>query len=101
MTIETRATIQLGDILAIEYECPGCHAKSIRPINLPDKSANRVPVACGNCNAPWMTEHSQVTRDLATLLNLIAILGDGGTRLPFVLRLEVSGIDKVSAREGR
>lgn len=32
MTTETRTTIELKDILAVEFECPKCHSRVTRPV---------------------------------------------------------------------
>jgi transcription elongation factor Elf1 len=88
MTIETRATIQLGDVLAVEYECRECKAKIVRPIVA--ERTNAVPTQCGNCGAVWI-EGTQARQNLADMLNLIALLRDqNGSR--FTLRFEVAGL---------
>jgi len=92
MTFETRATIQICDILAIEYECPKCRAKSVRPIVDPSNRegrSNAIPRACGNCNALWIPENSQVEQDLRELLNSIGEFRSEGERLPFAMRFEI------------
>jgi hypothetical protein len=102
MTIETRATIRPDDILAVEYECPKCHAKSVRPITHPIKNdgrSNVIPHQCGNCTAAWIADGSRTAEDLTTLLNLIAIFREGDGSLPFVMRFEISGLDQVALRE--
>ncbi len=90
MTIETRATVELKDLAAVEYQC-NCGAKSVRPIGggLRERG-NTVPVKCEACGELWTVDGS-VARHIAQLLNLVAVLADQkGAR--FTLRFEVAGL---------
>jgi hypothetical protein len=96
MTIETRATIQLGDVLAVEYRCRTCQAKAVRPLAHFDENGegrpHRVPIACGNCGAAWMMDLSSSDKGLETMFNLVAFFADPNHKMPFDLRLEVCGL---------
>ena len=96
MTIETRGTIELADVLAVEYECANqsCRARVIRPLERSGGIA--VPRACGNCGSSWFTDPSQEAQELKDFLETIARYK--GAKLPFVLRFEVSGLDQIRLR---
>jgi hypothetical protein len=97
MTVEIRATIQLSDFLAVEYECLGCHAKAVRPLRYSSShGSHRVPNACGNCGAAWMTDQSRAGKDLAILFDLMAAYGDPAAKLPFSVRLEFRGLERLA-----
>lgn len=94
MTIKTRATIEVTDIVAVEYECQSCHAKSVRRITHPVKDgSNKVPIQCGNCNAIWASGASG-SQELSMLLNLIGVFAGEESSSGFALRFEVSGLDE-------
>jgi len=89
MTAETRTTIGLGDIVAIEYQCRHCGTKTIRLLN----AVHRVPIACGNCNHPWMTDRSREYAELNDLHSLIRTLATSSIGTQVGIRLEVLGIE--------
>lgn len=86
MTSETKNTIELSDILAIEIECPVCHTRTSRPLK---PSGNIVPSACrsGLCfNNPFVIQASQL-QNLVDLLGRYAHpQGNPGLVLRFELR---------------
>lgn len=88
MTTETRTTIEPGDIIAIEFECVKCHARTIRPFNnwLQD------PSGCNNCGEQWMLQHSGDFKNLQQLIGLVRAFSDfpDGDGRPFKLRFELS-----------
>jgi hypothetical protein len=83
MTRETRTTIELGDIAAIEFECTQCHSRTTR---LLDKW-NQSPASCGNCGEQWMLTHSGDFKSIDTLANLIRTFSSHA--MPFTMRLEI------------
>lgn len=95
MMIETKTTtIQLEDILAVEYECQKCHAKSVRPITellVRERRPNVVPRKC-DCGARWIEADSSAEK-LTELLDLIALFRNG---TPVAMRFQVSGIDQLA-----
>ena len=85
MTTETRTTIELKDILAIEFECGQCHAKAVWPVN----GDPRVPVKCSRgCEQQWFIVGSPEHEALLGLVKRIADCAalDGKN---YKLRLEI------------
>jgi DNA replicative helicase MCM subunit Mcm2 (Cdc46/Mcm family) len=62
MTVETRTTMQLSDIKAIEFECTHCHAKRIFQI----RNFDTPPLNCGSCgeSQPWFVANSPDRSDI-------------------------------------
>ncbi len=87
MTIETRGTIELKDIAAVEYECSKCHAKTIRPLK---QETSNVPGICANCQQIWFTDGRQETAEFRQFLWLLERYKS--SPLPFILKFEVSGL---------
>lgn len=67
MTVETRSTIGLDDIVALEYECSRCKCTSVRLLD----NKHTIPATCGNCHNGWFADGSQEHRDLELLLNVL------------------------------
>ncbi|MGB8887391.1 MAG: hypothetical protein WCC87_11750 [Candidatus Korobacteraceae bacterium] len=88
MTIETRSSIELGDIVAFEMECSKCHARTIRKI-VPQFD---VPPKCGNCGAGWMMHGSAELNSLREFLTQLQSYIKTPPNQNFVMRLEVSGL---------
>jgi hypothetical protein len=93
MTIETRSTIDLDDITAIEYECSKCHCKTIRALD--DK--HRVPAVCGNCSRVWMTDGSREHQELTSFIAGLREFRRSSVNQDVRIRLEVHGIKKAEA----
>jgi DNA-directed RNA polymerase subunit RPC12/RpoP len=91
MTVETRRTIELRDILAIEYECSQCGAKTIRTLN--EKHA--IPGMCGNCSATWIVDGSQEHRDLIVFVNTLRTFPKSSVNAHVRIKLEVAGIGEL------
>ena len=90
MTIETKTTLQLSDITAIEFECKSCHR--IVSLPLPAKSPQQVPIACDcNMSQQWMIAGGDMYRSLLTLLNQIQRIAEA-TNEPFSLRFVTVGL---------
>lgn len=83
MAIERRDTIQMSDIVAIEFECK----------QLTDEIT--VPGRCGmqGCvGILWFTDGSNEHQELQMLLRLLARLRSFGANKPFNLKLEIAGL---------
>lgn len=96
MTTETRTTVQLSDIQAIEFECKKCHAKAVFKI----ASFEGPPLHCISCGQPpelsgaWFGANSEErTRiaDLGRIIRQLARFSDHA-ETKFTVRLEVSGV---------
>jgi hypothetical protein len=68
MTVETRITIQLCDIIEIEIECIKCHARIAWKLREGDTF---IPFNCKKCDTPFFVDNSQEHRDIVQLLSLI------------------------------
>jgi hypothetical protein len=96
MSIETRSALEPKDIVAIEYECTKCHARSVRRLEPEHPAA--VPRACGNCQGLYLLDASREAAGLAACLNFLAHYKSED--FPFILRFEVAGLGD-AAREAR
>ena len=86
MTIETKMTIQLSDVKAIEFECNNCH----RVVTLPLAVAKEPPAQC-ECKGPqWMPYGGSMYSDLSGLMHLIGKFGNIDNE-PFTMRFIVAG----------
>lgn len=88
MTNETRTTIQLSDLKAIEFECVGCHARIVRPIGVWQFPL----VACSECGANW-THYAGamgVLKAMASQIAKYAEMDDPKNDAPFVVRFEIA-----------
>jgi hypothetical protein len=90
MTAETKTTLQLSDITAVEFECKKCHR--IVSLPLPLKSPNQVPVECDcDIRQHWMPTGSDAHRSLLALMDYIERYANA-TNEPFVLRFVTTGL---------
>ena len=85
MTIETRSTIELSDVVACEFVCNKCKTRTTRLLN----ADFNPPVMCGNCQDVWLTE-GQESKDLRSFVNLLQRYAAG--ERPFTLRLEIKDL---------
>jgi len=90
VTAETKTTLQLSDITAVEFECKNC--QRVVSLPLPLKSANQVPTFC-DCNVPrqWMPVGSDAHRTLLALMDYIQRYAKA-TDEPYVLRFVTTGL---------
>jgi hypothetical protein len=88
MTIETRSSIELKDIIAFEMECSKCHTRTIRKL----QSQFEVPIKCGNCSGGWMMQGSAEQNSLREFLTQLQSYIKTPPTQNFVMRLEVSGL---------
>lgn len=85
MTIETKTTIQLSDVKAIEFWCKSCS----RMVSYPIGSARNPPFKCECLGSPqWMGVGDNTYRDLTMLISLIQRYGQTNGE-QFFLRFEV------------
>jgi DNA-directed RNA polymerase subunit RPC12/RpoP len=97
MTAETRTTITLGDIAAVEYECVGCQAKMIRII----EKGHMIPLACGNCGREWFAKDSNEHRDLSRLTEILKDFPKSSVNKQVFIRLEITGTIPATSTHGR
>ena len=88
MTIEARIAVEPKDVVAVEYECRKCHARSVRRLE-PEQVA-AAPQVCGNCQGLYLVGASREAADLAACLNFLAHYKSED--FPFILRFEVAGL---------
>lgn len=93
MTIETRSTIGIGDITAIEYECLHCHCKTIRLLD--DK--HNVPLRCGNCSSNWFADGSREHREICRLLDVLRNFPESSVKTQVAVKFEIRELPKTSA----
>jgi DNA replicative helicase MCM subunit Mcm2 (Cdc46/Mcm family) len=87
MTIETRTTLELKDIRAIEFECNTCHTKTVYPI----AKYGNPPTHCSHCTEgrQWIVTGSEEWEELSKLGKTI----QGASKSAgFTLRLEIAPI---------
>ena len=86
MTIETKTTIQLNDVKAVEFECKNCHRITIVPIQV----AKSIPISC-QCESPhWMSVNGEMHQGLIRLMELLGRFGEAN-REPFSSRFVIDG----------
>lgn len=95
MTIETRSTIGIGDVTAIEYECAHCHSQMIRLLD--DK--HNIPMRCGNCPALWFAEDSNEHNDLKLLVSVLREFPKSSVNAQVAIKLEIRDLSKISASD--
>jgi len=85
MTVETKTTLELKDIKAIEFECANCHAKTVFPV----AKYENPPTRCASCESPqWLIPGSEEWEGLNRLGKTIRKISE--SRQPsFTLRLEI------------
>jgi predicted RNA-binding Zn-ribbon protein involved in translation (DUF1610 family) len=88
MTSETRTTIQLSDLKAIEFECTNCHHRLVRPLGAWKSYWD----SCPECGNNWI--HYKATMDFlgafASQAAKISAIDTQGDKAPFVVRFEIA-----------
>ena len=89
MTVETKVTMEFGDIVAVEFECPECHTRVLRELT----QDNHVPEKCrsGLCTHVFFGQNSLEYGELLHALNLIGRYARAKD-MPFKLRFELAGL---------
>ena len=90
MTHEHRHLISFGDILALQFECKNCHAKT--SISVFDLRA--LPHHCSHCNDPWLVDnrtdlHAQTFSAINTLRTLIQQINNNVKNVHCVFSVEL------------
>jgi hypothetical protein len=88
MTIETKGTIELKDITAVEFRCKQCGHASIRKIN----DDLKIPALCGNCDRQYHLGYGPDGQELRNFLYQLAKYASRDA--PYSLRFHVEGLEK-------
>jgi hypothetical protein len=92
MTIETKTTIELSDVLNVEFECKNCHAVGIWPIN----NMKNPPVSCPcQPGQQWMVHGSNEHSEILQLIELMRRYAKAENR-QFVMRFGLSALGHAS-----
>ena len=93
MTIETRTTLELKDIRAIEFECNACHTKTLYSV----AKYTQPPTHCPHCTEgrQWIIPGSEEWEGLA---NLGKVIRRSKSEL-FTLRLEIEAVPMPSVSQ--
>jgi hypothetical protein len=87
MTLETVTTMQLQDVIAVEFECRGCGTKIV--LRLSENVV--VPLACNQCpSSRWFLQDG---RDKQDLENFLRELRSYSGNAHYNLRFHVEGLD--------
>ncbi len=86
MTVETKTTIELSDIMTVEFECKNCHAATSWPIGI----AKIPPVSCACQSGVWMAQGGETYTAIADLIALVRRLGKADKEA-FSMRFGVKG----------
>jgi hypothetical protein len=91
MTLEHRSLISLGDIVALQFECKQCHAKTTIPIS----DVQGVPIFCSHCKDPWLVNHrsdchSQTFTAINKLRELVVEISNNSETVGCVLSVELA-----------
>lgn len=93
MTVESVTKIDLGDVLAVRYECIACGSVTSVPIGL----KHSIPDVCPTCKQKWFSSIGDPRQQ--KLYDLIASLRSAAeavsqfpkTEVPLGVRLEIAG----------
>lgn len=88
MAIESRTTIEPGDVVAVELECLRCHCRFACALD----EWRIEPTGCRNCGASWGAFQDKEIKQLEHLLALLRVFGNLQAKevLPFKLRFEIA-----------
>ena len=84
MTTETRTTIELQDITAVEFECKQCGTKTTRKLD----NALVIPVTCDNCRDQWVIGNSDEFHQLTAFFQQFKHYA--GDKFKYRLRLQIT-----------
>jgi hypothetical protein len=88
MAVETKTTIQLSDIVRVEFECRKCHSITIWPLAV----AQQPPISCACSSTRWMAYGDELFRGISDLLALVKRMGRGSGKEPFIMRFGIQGL---------
>ena len=86
MMIETRTTIELKDVLALEIGCKHCGAVTIERV----REVHHIPISCPNCTAELLDMDGSTKRAIEELVRILkhpALIEEKGN---FTLRLHIN-----------
>ena len=96
MTVETRTTVELGDIQTVEFECKKCGKVTSWPIG----KITHPPTYC-ECGAPqytmWMSQGGETFMAISSLLVVIKRFSSADE--PFKLRFGIRGVSGRASSE--
>ena len=96
MAIETKTTIQLGDFVAVAYECASCKSRTVRTL-----AEHRVPHGCGNCGERWMPDESTEADNLTRFIDALRLYASPKRNKKFAMHFEIAREkDKAEAAAG-
>ena len=87
MTSETRTTIQLSDIKAVEFECSSCHHRIVRPVGAWQSYLSECP-ECGSNWSAYRVAMNFLTQMASQIVSVSRI--DGAAESPFIVRFELA-----------
>lgn len=87
MTNETRTTIQLSDMQAVEFECSECHCRVVRPMGAWKSSLSE----CPECGSNWNAYRGTMSflMQMASQISKTSVI-DTDKQAPFTVRFELA-----------
>jgi len=85
MTIETKTTLQLSDIITVEFECAQCHAVTSWPLLV----ARNPPTRCRCTEQDWMGKGSDMYSNISDLITLLQQFSKAKNG-PFIMRFGIN-----------
>jgi hypothetical protein len=88
MTVETKMTLELNDVTAIEFECNACHARTTLSIT----NFRNPPMHCSLCQNPqqWFIGGDRDYSDIVALGRVIQWFSGAERPKGFVMRLHIT-----------
>jgi len=88
MISETRTTIQLSDLKAVEVECQQCHCRVVRPMG----TQQSLMLGCQECGSTWPNYRGvmEIVNWMISKLPKAAVIDDPTNQAPFVVRVEIA-----------
>src|SRR5579864_7613061 len=88
MAVETKTTIQLSDIVSVEFECQKCHSITTWPLAV----AKQPQMSCACSSTRWMSHGDEMFRGISDLLALVKRMGRASGKEPFIMRFGIQGL---------
>ena len=96
MTSETRFTVDLADIRAIDLLCKACNGSLA--LNPKWRKPLMIPLSCPSCGEKWLTEGSEMHRAIRDLLDSIRTIVEMDAKNEFKFELRVNVPHEASGR---
>lgn len=93
MTFEKKCLAELSDIIAVHFECSGCHVSTVVPITagVSDYAKSLVSSACRHCHQAWeLTPNSAEHKTLCDFAYAIEGIAAQMRGRNLKLRLEIA-----------